>query len=454
MKKLAVFLTVSALLLGMTGSSQAFWWLFGQSKDGVSMSYLFINDTAFDESDDMITLYEDYLADGLVHIRGRAVAGRSQIGSVMVSLDGRETWHPASLSVNGAFEYSFRPEIDHVYHMYIEAMETAGRTNDVDETYKQVIVTQADVRTLVSDALDRLFSAYTGRDLRGFMLLVSPDFVGDDLLLERAVADDFRYFDDIRIAYSIVSVSSSSGGRMFALISYDRSVVSSKDGKTYRDSGLTELTLTTESDGVKIYSMKQPIIFGVSGATDIAAGTVLSQDNGSILHVDDTGQATLGPPDESGTGGDDPQIEKETITLRCSWGWIDESWFSTTYEGYRFHDGAIVPSYFGDDSVDFLVETNLVVFNPMVGVQSLGTSDIDSIREVPLDGYVYDYWDGVEVGMCYALHLPGNTYAILRKAGETRYFDEHGTEVGPFDEAASTISSFELKYRSDGERRF
>ena len=32
----------------------------------------------------------------------------------MVSLDGRETWHPASLSVNGAFEYSFRPEIDHV----------------------------------------------------------------------------------------------------------------------------------------------------------------------------------------------------------------------------------------------------------------------------------------------------------------------------------------------------
>ena len=78
MKKLAVFLTVSALLLGMTGSSQAFWWLFGQSKDGVSMSYLFINDTAFDESDDMITLYEDYLADGLVHIRGRAVASRSR----------------------------------------------------------------------------------------------------------------------------------------------------------------------------------------------------------------------------------------------------------------------------------------------------------------------------------------------------------------------------------------
>ena len=272
------------------------------------MSYLFINDTAFDESDDMITLYEDYLADGLVHIRGRAVAGRSQIGSVMVSLDGRETWHPASLSVNCAFEYSFRPEIDHVYHMYIEAMETAGRTNDVDETYKQVIVTQADVRTLVSDALDRLFSAYTGRDLRGFMLLVSPDFVGDDLLLERR-SQTTSALDDIRIAYSIVSVSSSSGGRMFALISYDRSVVSSKDGKTYRDSGLTELTLTTESDGVKIYSMKQPIIFGVSGATDIAAGTVLSQDNGSILHVDDTGPGNPGSARRIRHRGDDPQIE-------------------------------------------------------------------------------------------------------------------------------------------------
>ena len=451
MKKLAVFLTVSALLLGMTGSSQAFWWLFGQSKDGVSMSYLFINDISFDESGDVVTLYEDYLADELVHIRGRAVAGRSQIGSVMVSLDGKETWHPATLSVNGAFEYSFRPEIDHVYQVYIEAMETAGRTNDVDETYRQVVVTRADIRALDSDALDRLFSAYTGRDLRGFMALVSPNFVGDDLLLERAVADDFRFFDDIRITYSLVSVSSGSGGRMFASISYDRSVVSSKDGKTYRDSGLTELTLITESDAVKIYSMKQPIIFGVSGASDIAAGTVSSQDSDSILHVDDTGQVTLGPPDESGDG---PQIEKETITLRCTQGWVDDSWFSQTYEGYRFNDGAIVPSYFGDDSVDFLVEFNQVFLNPIVGVQSLGASDIDSIREVPLDGYVYDYWDGVEVGVCYALHLSGNTYAILRKTGETRFFDEDGNEVGPFDEIASTLTSFELKYRSDGERRF
>ena len=54
MKKLAVFLIVSALLLGMAGSSEAFWWLFGQTKDEVSMSYLFINDISFDESGDVV----------------------------------------------------------------------------------------------------------------------------------------------------------------------------------------------------------------------------------------------------------------------------------------------------------------------------------------------------------------------------------------------------------------
>ena len=252
MQKQMAILMAAMLLMMIPTNAEAFWWLFGRTQDEVHFSYLYINNTPYDESQESITLYKDFMPDGLVHIRGRALAGRRKIGSVMVSLDGKETWQEAMLSDNGAFEFSFKPEIGHPYQVYVEAMETAGRTNDVDETFRIVTVSESDIRSRVVDTLNRLFDAYTSRNTRGFMELVSPYFTGDRLLLEQAVNKDFRFFDDIQVRHSLESVSTDSEGRAFALVSYTRSVVASADGKTYRDNGLTGFSFNPEDGELKI----------------------------------------------------------------------------------------------------------------------------------------------------------------------------------------------------------
>lgn len=125
-----------ALLLSVTLFSvqaNAFWWLFGKTKDNVRFTYLNINNMPFDQSSKEITLYQDQLQNDLIEIKGRAVAGRAKIGSVQISLDNKESWQPATLSDDGAFNFKFKPVTDKTYKIYVEAMETAGKTNDISE---------------------------------------------------------------------------------------------------------------------------------------------------------------------------------------------------------------------------------------------------------------------------------------------------------------------------------
>ena len=68
-------------------------------------------------------------------IRGRAVAGRARLAVYRYLLMIKRT---GSLQLNddGAFNFKFRPVTDKTYKIYVEAMETAGKTNEISETYK------------------------------------------------------------------------------------------------------------------------------------------------------------------------------------------------------------------------------------------------------------------------------------------------------------------------------
>jgi len=423
----------------LPSGAEAFWWLFGRTQGEVQFSYLYINNTPFDESDESITLYKEFMPDGLVHIRGRALAGRSKIGSVMVSIDGKTTWQEAIVSDNGAFEFTFKPEIGQVYQVYVEAMETAGRTNDIDDTFRSVTVLDSDIRSRVIDVLDRLFNAYTSRYTRGFMDLVSSDFTGDRVLLERAIENDYRIFSDIRVLYSLTTVSTDAQGRTFALVTYERSVVLRRDGKLYRDSGITGFSFSPEGSELKIFMMRNPVIFGVSNAYDIASGVISSNENDQTFIVDDAGGIVLGPPQE---GGDQADYEQGTITLKSSWA----GWWARSDQGYVFSTGQIVssPDWFNDVDVDFFLETNIVFVDSSIGMIDLGIMSIDSVKTVPTEGYESDLY--VEVGHCYALKLPDGTYAVLRWVAEA-VFHEDG-------DSGYSEAPFEFKYRSDGLARF
>ena len=89
------------------------------------------------------------------------------------------------------------------------------------------------------EKLVALTTAYQQERLNDFMKLVSPDFAGDDFMLNRALRRDFQAFDNINMRLSVNTITVAPKGRAQVLQNYTRSVISLRDGKTYTDRGTT-----------------------------------------------------------------------------------------------------------------------------------------------------------------------------------------------------------------------
>ena len=421
---------------------EAFWWLFGKSVNQVNLSYLYINGISYDESGENITLYQDLLKEGLVNIRGRARINKGRIGSVRVSIDGKESWEQAELSEDGAFQYYFRPQIGEEYEIYIEAMETAGRTNDIEETYKVVTVSQKNYQSVIAERIAEMFNAYMQRDATKFMEYVSWDFIGDDVVLEQALYQDFNNFADIDIRYNIVNQVVSDEGRFTTVLEYDRRLIATNDAQTLSDSGLTKFSFKLEDNGPMLYSMSHPLIFGLSDADNLGSGVINSAENAEIIAVDDSGNIAL--KDISEIVSNNPEdnspgeiYESGTITLENKNG----------NQGYSFSDGAILAvSGPSPTNVDFYTGEGLIWLPVEVGFYYLNESNIDNVTEVPAaDSGEYIPGDTLMVGECYALLLRDNTYVVIS------YEEEELIQEG---DDSYLRSEFRYKYRDDGGREF
>jgi len=115
---------------------------------------------------------------------------------------------------------------------------------------------------------------------------------GDAGVLDNAIRKDFSAFDNIDLRYTINSIASGKGG-IYVSISYNRALISSRDGRPYRDSGITEFVFRAAGDTVKVFSMKNPLIFGLSDAANVSTGTVRTVSNDPVIIVDG---ATVVPP--------------------------------------------------------------------------------------------------------------------------------------------------------------
>ncbi len=280
MKKL--ILTVLTMTLAVSAAN-AKWWIFGKAKDPVQIKYLYINNIASDELGRDVTIYRRSLINGGIEFRGKAKAAKGDIGSVRISLDGKETWTDAKFAPDGAFQYFFKPEPGKKYVMYIEAMDTSGETNKVDETRLGISVSDEDPWTSVKESLDGLIQAYNEEKPGKFMAGVADDFAGDKVMLERAVRDDFSALSGIQLRYTINNISSGAGGRIFVSIKYNRMVFINKTGASSTDSGDTELVFKQENGKLRLYSMKRPLIFGLSDVGSVATGVVMGESAGLAL---------------------------------------------------------------------------------------------------------------------------------------------------------------------------
>ncbi|MFO7811982.1 MAG: hypothetical protein R6V21_03360, partial [Pelovirga sp.] len=190
------------------------------------------------------------------------------------------------------------------YDLALRLLDTSGKSNEVDDTRKKLTVSDRDIQSMIRDVLDAMITAYQFKNERDFMAHVDPDFAGDAMILERAIQKDFTILDQISMRYTLNSVVSGSGGKVFAALKFNRQVTSARTGEVLRDEPSTEFTFTLRGSTAKVSAMKSPLIFGLSEEESVATGEVNQPGNDDTLELDDNGEPCIGClGDEGGSGG-------------------------------------------------------------------------------------------------------------------------------------------------------
>lgn len=150
----------------------------------------------------------------------------------------------------------------------------------------------------IGNVVSRVIDAYESRDPERFMAHVSGDFTGGRIALDSAIRQDFSLLDNIDIRADISNIAVSPDGYFHAVVNYSRSVLSTRSGRQLQDSGMTEIVFESKDGTPRIYAIKNPVLFGVSRASDIASGTILAQQDNEMIGVNENGELTLMPVEE------------------------------------------------------------------------------------------------------------------------------------------------------------
>jgi hypothetical protein len=479
-KSLIMIMSFALVLLSFAGA-QAKWWIFGESDEEVSISYLFVNKSSFDETGAKITLFKEMLPDGKITISGKAVAGKGKIGSARVSLDGKETWKDANLSEGGAFEYSFSPETGKTYSIFVEVSDTLGKTNDVAATARQLTLSERNIMSFIREALDKLIAAYENHDAKTFMSLVSEDFAGDMTNLDRAIRKDFSSFDDIDLNYTLNNITSDSKGISVSL-SYRRLLMSTKTGQSVKDKGVTEFVFKMGDKGAKVYIMKTPLIFGLADPS-IATGCIptdggiITDSKGNVAKVDEQDfckyakdESIIITYNNDGSITINSKENNETIKVDKNGKKISGGNPSETVEkglrtiislghppmGFSFVNGEVMTA-----AGDFMITGGGPGFGygfvePSVTFVDLGAKSIGSVNEAPATGYANPAGMGVrfEEGHTYAFKLANGKYGLMEVKSVTEEWIPGNPGPPPQPPAMRITMRFEYKYQPSGARQF
>lgn len=122
-----------------------------------------------------------------------------------------------------------------------------------------------ETQDLVKAAIDKMIASYSKGNAEEFMGSVADGFTGDKTLLERAVRKDFSLYTDIDIRYTLDNVIPDSGDMVSVLITFTRNHTVIQTTVRGTESGTTELIFKRAGKILKLYSMKPPLVFGISG---------------------------------------------------------------------------------------------------------------------------------------------------------------------------------------------
>jgi len=426
------------LFFAFTSEGHAKWWIFGASEDNVELQYIYLNKVSFSETGTKVMLFRETLPNGMVMIQGKATAGMNKIGSARVSIDGKQSWLDMKLNDSGAFEYGFKPELNRPYRIYVEITDTRGKTNNVESTLKEVTVSTQNVYGVVRSILDGLIDAYQKERPQEFMALISDDFTGDKTLLDRAVRKDFSAFDNIMLRYVLANVTVDTTGKIFVTFTYNRQVTSARSGRTLQDNAATQMTFKLGDGGAKIYSMKWPLIFGLSDSSNVSQGFVSEASGTDVIIVDGRGRAKKVSYQESVRfvkEGGTTTVETKSVTLHMT--------SFTVGEGFKFSTDARTSEVPASPSVvgDIALTCNGLKLNTGVSAQDLGVKSVDSVNEAPSSGYTVTVSIVITQGHSYAFKLADGKYAVIEI-------------VNDMSDCPPRTTTLRYKYQPNGSRTF
>jgi hypothetical protein len=215
------------------------------------------------------------------------------------------------------------------------------------------------------------------------MNLVDEDFAGDFNLLDRAIRKDFSAFDALNLRYTLNNVVSSSKGKVYVALSYNRQVTSTRSGQTLTDQGLTEIIFNLNNKMAKVIAMKNPLIFGLSDASNVGTGTVNSNQNDQILITDEMGNMQLANVSQVGESVGTGLPEPSNLIM-------------TNQAIHHFVSLAfnVTPNVIGNPNYEVVLEESLAGTGPWTEVyrNTLSSGNIDNFTSTNIathDGNIY-----------------------------------------------------------------
>ncbi len=396
-----IFIALCLIFLLFKPFDSAFggWWIFGKRAKEPEIVHLYFGKIDLREVEDHLTLTTEDLQNGELIIKGKVKVVDAELGKVKLSFDGGKTWNNAKIKGNRFF-YSFRPQLGRKYEFMIYAIDTKGQKSDPEDwelTFEiRPPITQADVLKV----LNTLLQYYMQENLAGFMNYVSENFKGDLSALEEALEKDFRYFDNIRIFISPVQFQKS-GNEYKICFTFQRQLVSAKNGKLYKDSSITCAGFELEKEGLKLVELMEPLIFGVSEPEDVATGVKKEAVGKEVIKVDKEGNV---------------KMVKQKETLSEEGPIYEEICLNLPSEGFDFDNEAILIG--GNPGCDIFYEPgiNSILFfgSHPHGIQKISITDLDSVTECPTFGYEAETHTPPQVGDIYCVWTDGGTYAKMK----------------------------------------
>ncbi|BBA71108.1 hypothetical protein [Geobacter sulfurreducens] len=438
------FVVILLMLAMLPATGHAKWWIFGQSENEISTRYLYLNGVSYDELGDKVTIYRETLENGQVVLRGKAATSSSAVGSVQVSTTNKESWEKARKTSDGSFEYAFRPETGKSYVLYVKIIDTTGKTNDVDATRKEIVISDQNISTLVRQAMDELIAAYRAEDPARFMALIGEDFAADPTVLDRAIRRDFTLFDNIDLRYTLNNVTAANG-KIYVGFTFSRKLTSTRNSQTLTDKGASEFIFSLGEKGPLVSSMKNPLIFGLSDASNVATGTVNTGTNDPVIVVTSNGDIITQPFTDAITTIDNGGVVQTGFDTVESGSFILDNTGSCFQPGFVFASQEVTCTWTGDINL----EINLMFIKNGIGVQNLGSGGINSFSQAPAGGYAISDGTGLtaftvedNIGNTFAFQMPDGKYALLEVVSYT--------DLG----GGNTRSTYRFAYQTNGTRNF